>query len=493
MTSAFERKVKSVMQEVDCNKGELIPVDYVPNSISLKPYSLLSRKLSSSWFWKPRYTFVNLSIKDILEPSAPEPEPECVGPLQVSDDIDGKIQGTVAVESPIGKERISVEAAVSASSSASMSMYMLRVNPKTWDIMKSERNLQQPESILLQQLRGRGDDVFVITEVLQTKEEVKIKQSHSLGGSGKITLPQLTFLRVEGKGHQSQKKMVTLPPGSVLAFRVAKLVIGSTWSIILFPDEKKRTFESSSGRRRGVDRERHSFNLCSALCSPRPLGLQVVLPSVPADGTPEEEEFKEDFQGLCAEVKAGSLELGKLKMELRQQLLVDIGRILQDQPRLEALEDSLGQGLCSGGKVEPLDSPAGGTLECLVFHSGELVLEFAAPIFYLLGALNVLSETQRQLLAKDLERTVLSKQLELVEHILEKSTPWKEQRSVSLPSELLGDSWDEEAPTWVLLEECGLRLQVEPPQVHWKPTSQGPTCALYASLALLSSLGQKPH
>lgn len=64
---------------------------------------------------------------------------------------------------------------------------------------------------------------------------------------------------------------------------------------------------------------------------------------------------------------------------------------------------------------------------------------------------------------------------------------------MSLPSGLLGDSWDEEAPTWVLLEECGLRLQVEPPQVHWEPTSQGPTCALYASLALLSSLGQKPQ
>lgn len=63
---------------------------------------------------------------------------------------------------------------------------------------------------------------------------------------------------------------------------------------------------------------------------------------------------------------------------------------------------------------------------------------------------------------------------------------------MSLPSGLLGDSWDEETPTWVLLEECGLRLQVEPPEVHWEPASQGPMCALYASLALLSFLGQNP-
>lgn len=78
-----------------------------------------------------------------------------------------------------------------------------------------------------------------------------------------------------------------------------------------------------------------------------------------------------------------------------------------------------------------------------MLSSGELVLELAAPIFYLLGALTgeqstggqerimgailgipepsqqphlspVLSETQQQLLANALETTVLSKQLELV-------------------------------------------------------------------------------
>lgn len=79
-----------------------------------------------------------------------------------------------------------------------------------------------------------------------------------------------------------------------------------------------------------------------------------------------------------------------------------------------------------------------------------------------------------------------------MKHILKESTPWEEQSSVSLPSVLLGDRWDEEDPNWVLLEECGLRLQVEPPQVHWEPMSLVPTSALYASLFLLSSLGQKP-
>ncbi|XP_034372373.1 gasdermin-D-like [Arvicanthis niloticus] len=456
MPSAFERAVKSVIQEVGGSRGDLIPVDSLWNSISFRPYCLLSRRISSSWFWKPRYTCVHLSIKDILEPSAPEPEPECTDHFQVSDVIDGNIQGSVTL-SGMGEGRISGGAAVSGSSSASMSVCILRVNPNIWEIMQRERHLQQPENKILQQLRSRGDDVFVVTEVLQTEEEVQITETHSQEGSGKFTLPGASFFQGEGKGHQIQKKMVTIPAGSILAFQVAKLLIGSTWDILLVSDEKQRTFEPSS------------------------------------DIIPEEEEFSKDFQGLYAEVKTGSLELERLEMELRQQILVDIGKILQDQPSLEALETSLGQGLWSGGQVEPLDGPAGCILQCLVLPSGKVVLKFAAPIYYLLGALNVLTETQRQLLANAMESTVLSKQLELVEHVLEQSTPWEEQCSVSLPSRLLGDSWHKEAPTWVLLEECGLRLQVKPPQVHWEPTSQGLTCALYASLAILSSLGQEPQ
>lgn len=39
----------------------------------------------------------------------------------------------------------------------------------------------------------------------------------------------ISILQGEGKGHQSRKKMVTIPAGSILAFRVAQLLIGSKW------------------------------------------------------------------------------------------------------------------------------------------------------------------------------------------------------------------------------------------------------------------------
>ena len=77
-----------------------------------------------------------------------------------------------------------------------------------------------------------------------------------------------------------------------------------------------------------------------------------------------------------------------------------------------------------------------------------------------------------------------------VQSVLEQSSPWKEHRAVSLPQELLGSSWDSKAPAWVLLEECGLELQVDVPQVHWQPDAQGRTSALYACLVLLPHLSQ---
>lgn len=72
MGSAFEWVVRRVVQELD-HSGELIPMTSPKDSPGFQPYFLVVRKPSSSWFWKPCYKRLNLSIKDILEPDAPEP------------------------------------------------------------------------------------------------------------------------------------------------------------------------------------------------------------------------------------------------------------------------------------------------------------------------------------------------------------------------------------------------------------------------------------
>lgn len=72
MASTFEGVVKRVIRELD-HGGKLIPVDSLQSSAGFQPYCLLRRKLPMSRFQKVRYTGINLSIRDILEPGAPEP------------------------------------------------------------------------------------------------------------------------------------------------------------------------------------------------------------------------------------------------------------------------------------------------------------------------------------------------------------------------------------------------------------------------------------
>nr|XP_020144621.1 gasdermin-D isoform X2 [Microcebus murinus] len=453
MVSAFDRVVRSVVRELD-RKGELIPVESLQSATGFRPYGLLSRKPSSSWFWRYPYKCVNLSIKDILKPDAPEPDLDRSSHFLFYDATDGQLQGSVKLAVP-WQGKISGGASVSDSSRASMDVCALRVDPNIWEVMQQERRLRQPEHKVLQQLRSRGNDVYVVTEVLQTQKEVEVTRTLEQEGSGGVELPTAICFQGEGRGRLSQKKMVTIPSGTILAFRVAQLIIGSDWDIHLFPDKKQRTFQPP-----------------------------------PRDGPSEKQVVTEDFQGLQAEVGARSTELEHMEPGLSRQLLGDLAAVLRNKPALQALEDSLEQGLCSGW-AEPLDGPAGAVLQCLLLPSGMLVQELANSIFYLLGALTVLSETQHVLLAEALETGALPGQLKLVGSLLERA-PWQERGTVSLPLEL-SSSWLEGAPAWVLLEECGLELQVDAPHVRWEPQAQGPTCALYASLVLLSGLSQEPQ
>ncbi|XP_069847636.1 gasdermin-D-like isoform X2 [Dipodomys merriami] len=478
MPSTFERVVRGVVRELDHSR-ELIPVDSLHSSTSFRPYCLVSQKPSRSWFWKPRYTSVNLSIKDILEPDAPEPDLERSGPFHFSDDVDGELKGSVELAAP-GQGKISGGAAVSGSSSTSINVCTLRVDPNIWEAMHQERRLRQPEHKILKQLRSRRDNLYVVTEVLQTQEEVQVTRTHKKEGSGQFILSAAMCLQGEGQGHLSQKNTVSIPAKSILAFRVAQLVITHDWDILLLPDERKTTFPPPSTGQAGA---RRLSTMLMSFCNPFRLMT---------DGCPEDWVVTEDLQGLQAEVEAVSEELQHMEAELKQQLLGPLGAVLRDEPALQALEASLDQGLCCGGQVEPLEGPAGAILEYLVLPSRVLAQELATPIFYLLGALTVLSESQHQLLAEVLETDTLPEQLRLVEQVLEQSAPWHMPGVVSLPPDLLGRGWGEEAPAWALLEDCGLALQVPAPQVRWEPQAQGPACALYASLALLSRLSPKP-
>ncbi|XP_044102988.1 gasdermin-D-like [Neovison vison] len=482
MASTFEGVVKRVVRELD-HGGKLIPVDSLQSSAGFQPYCLLRRKLPMSRFQKARYTGLNLSIRDILEPGAPEPDVKQSTPIRVFDCTDGEAQGGGELEAA-GQGRLAGQASVSEYLRISMKVCTRQVDPNVWDAMKRERRLRQPEHKVLGQLRNCKSDVCVVTEVLQTQEEVTVSQTQKHEGSGQFALLGALSFQGQGQGRRSQKTKVSIPAGTVLAFQVAQLLVDPDWDVLLYWDKKgkrPKTFMPPSEDRKLVFERRTIECELSG-------GLHYKGLTIRSDGFAEVgPAFKGDFQDLQAEVWAQVRALRCLSRELCGQLLAGLAQVLREERALQTLEDELEQGL-SCGVVPTLEGPAGAVLECLVNSSGELEGQLARPVLYLVEALAVLTETQHAVLGKMLETGELSGRLDLVGSVLEQSSPWQQCRGVSLPPEVLGSSWDPETPAWVLLEQCGLEVQADAPQVRWEPQAQERTCALFACLLLLLGL-----
>ncbi|XP_055981017.1 gasdermin-D isoform X2 [Sorex fumeus] len=452
MASAFNGVVRSVIRELDPRR-ELSTVDSLESASGFQPYHLLMKKLSRQWFGQSRYSCINLSIQDILEGGGSEPPslpaPRLVGTFHFLNLVDGQLQGSVELAAA-SQGMLKAGASMSNSSSASMHVAKLQVDPRTWTALQQETRLQNPEPKILQQLRQYGVNVYVVTEVLRTEEEGK------------------------GQGHLSSKTTVTIPSGSILAFRAALLVIDSEsrgWDVILFPEKKQKTFVPNQAD--------VLFSQCQ--------GSQGSKMSDRVTGT--KTETVKGFRLLEMEAEDQAEGLCVLSRELCRQLLRGLDTVLRDEAALLAFEEALEQGMCLG-HVEKQDGPVGTILECLVKSSRELAEELTKHAVYLLGALSALSAAQRALLAQELQARALSEPLSLVRSLLKQADPWQQGREVTLPAGPLGSRWREGAPAWILLEHCGLRLQENAPQVHWVPEALDTVHALYACLVVLSRLSQ---
>lgn len=64
------------------------------------------------------------------------------------------------------------------------------------------RRLRQPEHKVLGQLRNCKSDVCVVTEVLQTQEEVTVSQTQKHEGSGQFALLGALSFQVCGEGRE---------------------------------------------------------------------------------------------------------------------------------------------------------------------------------------------------------------------------------------------------------------------------------------------------
>ncbi|XP_027715684.1 gasdermin-D-like [Vombatus ursinus] len=199
MASAFEWAAKNVVRELSRN-GELIPVDSLKSSTHFSPYYLVRKKARSSLFWRSKYVWLNLTLKDILDPSSPEPEVTQHGPFHFNDEVDGQVSGSVEVTASV-KGKISGQTSVS--NKTILEVKTLIVSPNTWDSLQKERmgimapvaqtsqgscedqhwpnqspdRLDGTESAMYQSDSSRGTTVSTVLDFEQLQAEVENEQS----------------------------------------------------------------------------------------------------------------------------------------------------------------------------------------------------------------------------------------------------------------------------------------------------------------------------
>ncbi|KAM9099592.1 gasdermin-D-like [Sarcophilus harrisii] len=462
MPSTFECATKNLVKELSKN-GELIPVESLKSSTHFSPYYLVRRKTKSSWFWRPQYVWLNLTLKDILDPSSPEPEVIQNGPFHFNDEEDGKVSGSVEVTASMQSK---ISGQTSVSNRTDLEVKTLMVPLHTWDCLQKERTLKKPEPSILQELRKRNEDIYVVTEAVKTQKEAVLKRSRNTEGFGKFTIPGASCFQGQGEGHLKTVKTVTVPEGSILAFQVAKLIIQNHWNVLLLPDKKQKTF---SPRRADFGMKMQSYVSTVNIAT--------------------------EFEKMQAEVKKKRSLLTMLDKKLQQCLLQDLLRLLQSEEDLLDLEGMLEESLFSGVPPQKTEGVMGNILSNLQDQSGKLVEEQAGSFLYLLGTLSALSEIQYQILIQLLktEEKILPQEIDLVREILRKNFNQTKETTFFLPSELLSfakDKREESILICVLLKECGLEISGDKSQFTWNPNALHSLCALYGSLEMLQALSK---
>ncbi|XP_074059058.1 gasdermin-D-like [Macrotis lagotis] len=461
MASVFEQATKNMVQELS-RDGELIPVDSLKNSTCFSPYNLVRKKTKSAFFWRSQYVWLNLTLKDILDPSSPEPEVTQHGPFHITNEIDGQVSGSMELTTSVqGK----ISGQTSVTNRTDLEIKILTVSPNTWDCLQKERKLKTPEPSIIQQLRDRGDNLYVVTEAVKTQKEAILKRSHKREGLGKIAIPGVSYFQGEGEGRLNTVKTVTVPEGSILAFQVAKLIMWDHWTVLLLSNKNQKTFPPK------LTESMRIFQ--SDVC-------QITTVT--------------DFEQLQDKVKSEkTVLLTMLDRKLKQLLLQALLRLLQNEQDLLDLEDMLEQSLYTGVPPQNVEGMKGNILSNLQDENGKLVTRPAEAFLSLLGSLNALSDIQHQLLIQLLEekdKILLIQEAKLVKEILEKNFNQKE-KTYSLPSELLSFVQGQDKKSnlaHALLEECGLGLPEDKSQFIWNPSALNSLCALYGSLVMLQAL-----
>ncbi|XP_037371084.2 gasdermin-C-like [Talpa occidentalis] len=196
-----------------------------------------------------------------------------------------------------------------------------------------------------------------------------------------------------------------------------------------------------------------------------------------------EEPFGKNFECMKEEISSRVEMVALLSRNIQSIIFVNIQAMLGDRRALQDLMDTK--------PLDHLTGPGATILDEMGKISGYPHFAQVDFILYLLEAITVLSDTQHALLAQSMEKRILPHQRELVRSILEPNFKYPWCIPFSLDSQLLALLQDEGvAITYGLLQECGLRMELNNPRSTWDLEAKEPLSALYAALCLLQQLSE---
>ncbi|KAF6094047.1 gasdermin A [Phyllostomus discolor] len=439
----FENVTRALTRQLN-PRGDLTPLDSLIDFKRFHPFCLVLRKRKSTLFWGARYVRTDYTLLDVLEPGSSPSDPTDSGNFAFKNMLDARVEGQVDVP-----KTVKVTGAAGLSRNSTLEVQTLSVAPKALETLHQERKLVA-EHPFLKEMRARGENLYVVMEVVETVKEVTLERAGK--AEGVFSLPFFAPLGLQGS--VNHKEAVTIPKGCILAFRVRQLMVKGKdeWEIPHVYNDNMQTFPP------GDKPEEEKFIFIQAA---------------------DTGEVHEDFRTLKEEIQRETQEVEKLSRVGQSSLLTSLSKLLGKKKELEDLELTLEGALDKGHEV---------ALEALP-KDVLLSKEVMGAVLYFLGALTELSEAQQKLLLKSMEKKILPVQLKLVESIMEQNFLLDKEGVFPLQPNLLSSLGEEELTfTEALVGLSGLEVQRSGPQYTWDPDTLPHLCALYAGLSFLQLL-----
>ncbi|GAB5584239.1 gasdermin-A isoform X2 [Prionailurus iriomotensis] len=479
MSSMFENISKNLVKEL--GDKDLTPVKHLLNANKFRQFAILRKKKKTlSQFWELPDIPVEYTLMDILEPSSSVPETVIKGPFIFSDTMFRKYKASAGVTAVL-ETNVSGEA--TKCHETFLQFHAVTFPPQNWkDLLK--RKVLDQELLFLRKCRGRDDNLYVVTEAVELINSTVLHDSSSVNVLGKCFIPWMTSVKRrargqgQGEGLKVREKMLTLPEGTVIAYKKKQLIFENNgWDILISDDDTQKTFpEERMLRKMMTSIAVNNGPLYTMSGSDVRKPLDLVLHSPGRIQRVLWQDFKQLHEEIFQEMEA----LAQLSKDTQDSIFHTILNMLGNREALQDLTDTL-----DGSPLDLLDDFGGTILNEMQPDTRDLWIQARFHIIYLLEAIMVLSDTQHDLLAQSMEKRILLQQQKLITLHDPLGTNFLFPTSNADGEDL--------AITYGLLEECGLKMELNSPRSTWGLETKQPLSALYGTLSLLKQLAGSPE